>query len=517
MRTYFEGEKQTPVIAEVDVVVVGGGTAGCTAAIAAAREGASVLMVERFGLLGGCPTVGGCFHIGNYIYSSAGTPFLGGLPVEIIERIMKNGGSHYTDIKTLAMGKVTPPVYFLLDPEVYNVTLMEMCAEANVDVLLNTLFCETVTEGNTATGVILQNDSGRIIVMAKRVVDCSGEGDVAASAGAPCISFNALDWLKTYGLLMRIGNVNEERFMDYFLSLPAGKSDPSFDEWLPKQVGIPINKLRRDWYWHHFLDPQPGGWGVPATNPDKTVYDENTLKWFRTRWESEGEFAYVGIHFFRDLIRKAVDNGDFEFNPKVDGIEIGYNFDGITGGKWRNGEVVINIVCPRPGFDAFDTEHITKMEIACRARALELARFFQKYMPGFENSYLVATANQTLQRHIRFIKPAEFTHEYLIMAKRHYNQAIFVTNTSLLGGMRQIPYRIMLPRKVENMLVAGKHTVGSIGVRAIPLIMAMGQGAGVAAAVSVKTKTSPRKIDGGVLREALLRQGVIVDIPGEEK
>lgn len=515
-----EPVRKTRVDYNVDVAVVGGGTAGCIAAIAAARAGASVALIERFGAIGGCATTGRCFHIGNLLYDGEGNQLIDGIPAEVIRRVAAEGGTQYEDLEEIVFGKGTKPLFFLMDPEILNMVLMEMVQEAGVKLMLHTYFCDPIMDGeNKIKGVIAQNKSGRFAVMAKNVIDASGEGDVAFDAGVPCNSSEYLDWLKTYGLLFRIGNVDVEKFMEYTLNLPAGEPRPEFDEWLPKQTGRDIEDLRKDWYWHHFLDPQPGGWGVPGDDPEKTVFSKDTLEWFKKRWESDGDFAYVGIHFFRELIKKAVDNGDFEFISEVDDIaHIGYNYDGITGGKWRNGEVLINVICPRPGFDAFNTDHVAQMEVASRKRALELARFFKKYMPGFESSYMIDTGYQTLPRHIRFVESEfglteEVEVEKHLMELEEVEDVIFMAPVEMVGKKAlKLPYKMLLPKKVDNLIVAGKCVAGSVLVRGIPLIMAMGQAAGVAAAIASKENVTPKQLDVKTLQKELEEQKVILSL-----
>lgn len=512
-KTIVEKPRETKVEKEVDVIVIGGGTAGVAAAIGAARAGATVALVERLGAVGGCATSGRCFHIGNLLYNHEGQQVVGGIPMEIMKRIIQAGGTHYDNIETICMGVETRPQYFMIDPVISEVVMLEMLEEAGVFMYLQTTYCDPIMEDDTITGVLLQNKGGRFAVLGKTIVDCSGEGDVAYSAGVPTFQLSDLDWLQTYGFLFRIGNVNVEKFMEYTLSLPAGEPNSEFDTWLPEQTGRDIEDLRNDWYWHHWLDPQPGGWGVPGPDPEATLFSKDTLDWFRKRWESEREFAYLGIHFFREIIKKATDNGDFEFVKMIkDFAQMGYNYDGLTGAEWRNGEVCVNVICPRPGIDAFDSEHISAIEVASRKRALELQRLFKKYMPGFEDCYIIDTASSPLQRHIRFIEShTGITEEVIQKAEEGFDDAMFISYVEMTGATRQIPYRMMIPAKVKHLLVAGKSVKGSVSVRGIILIMAMGQAAGVAAAIAAKYGMTPEEIDVKELQKELKTQDVIID------
>ncbi|UCH03028.1 MAG: FAD-dependent oxidoreductase, partial [Candidatus Bathyarchaeota archaeon] len=396
----IESERRTAVLYDVDVVVVGGGTAGPVAAIAAARTGASTVLIERFGSLGGVPTVGKCFHVGNAFLDDQMRRVIDGIPVEIFERVVKEGGSRYPTFEETIYGKTKPPTLFLIDPEILAVVLMDMVEEAGVKLLLHTYFCDPVMDGNTMKGVVVQNKSGRKAVLAKIVVDTSGEADVAFQAGVPCKSYPKEG---TYGLLMHIGNVDHERFMEYVLRLPADQPDPEFSEWLSQRVGSPIEDLKKHRYWSRFLDPLRVGQGLPRNHPGRTHFSSKSLEWYREKWEVEKEFTYVHMNYFRDKLREAVDNGDLELLRQIDDIgNVVFNLDGATGSKFRKREVVMNVITPI-GFDAFDSERITKTEIAAHRRALEVSRFLKKYMPGFEESYITATGVQTMPRHIRMI------------------------------------------------------------------------------------------------------------------
>jgi hypothetical protein len=220
------------------------------------------------------------------------------------------------------------------------------------------------------------------------------------------------------------------------------------------------------------------------------------------------------MHLFREKIREAVDNGDLELFHQIGHAgRIGFNFDGVTGGMWRKREVIINAITAI-GFDAFDTEQISKVEVASRKRALEVSRFMKKYIPGFEEAYMVDMGAQTMPRHIRIIE-AESSLNY-----RHRQQAdgiddtVFMATYGYIPGIaHKIPYGIMVPKRIENLLVAGKSADGAVKVRDIPDIMTMGQVAGTAAALSAQSDVSPRLLNVKELQKVLKEQRVIMDIP----
>jgi len=310
-----------------------------------------------------------------------------------------------------------------------------------------------------------------------------------------------------------MGNVDIDKVVEYFLSLEAGKPWPEFNEWLAKYLGMSIEDLKKDRSWRPLLDPQPYG-HVPSIHPGGLgFFTPETLKWFEARWKTDGFFYNFEMQAFRQLLKKAVENGDLELRRKVDEIgEIRFNWDGFAGGAWGKGIVLINSIMPREGFDGTNAEHITKAEVAARKRAFEVANFLKKYMPGFENAYILDTGIQTMPRHARTIE-GEYT---LTMEDAHgigmrFDDVIYLfPGGGIPGFPHQIPYRMILPKKVENLLVAGKCASGAVHVRGIVSCMAMGHAAGTAAALAAMKGVVPRQIDVKELQKTLEEQGVIL-------
>lgn len=213
-----EERRETPVWEQVDVLVVGSGPAGVSAAICAAREGVSVMLLEQSGNVGGIATEGLMSHwTGNTE---------GGFYDEILER----------SADAAQMRKV-------IDPERLKTILLEMLEEAGVKLLLYTFACAPVMEGNKIKGVIAENKTGRGAVLGKIVVDASGDGDIAARAGVPYYIGRETDGkMQPATIMFKVAGVDVERGVfpggfEEHLAIPAGDIQKLGEEHLPPPAG----------------------------------------------------------------------------------------------------------------------------------------------------------------------------------------------------------------------------------------------------------------------------------------
>lgn len=190
MEKFIEKEKELKVYGSYDVAIVGGGCAGFPAAIAAARNGAKTLIIEQFPYFGGTATASLMANINGFRnqHKPDELQTTKGIGEEVILNLIKAGGtgrspyaaaSVHTDVK----GDMS--YAYAIDTEKFKYVTLKMVVDAGVHVLFHTYFSDVIMEGNTVTGIIIENKSGRQAVFGRVILDASGDGDVAARAGVP--------------------------------------------------------------------------------------------------------------------------------------------------------------------------------------------------------------------------------------------------------------------------------------------------------------------------------------------
>lgn len=435
-----------PVVRTTEVLVVGGGPAGVIAAIAAARNGAHTLLLERYGFLGGNATnslVGAILGLHNGHKKA-----VGGIPDELFERMIQYGGAQWVSWRDNIGGEQRPPESILVenpkefiafDPEILKLTALEMCEEAGVELLFHAFAFDVNTSGDEARHIIFLSKSGLQAIEAQIVIDCSGDADIAAAAGCPWEKGDEHGNLQPMTLEFRLGGVDLQR-MD------------------------------------------------------------------------------------RSQLRKIL----------IAGFEQGQI--PLFGGPWigkkstiRSGEVTVNMI--RIHGDATDVWNISECEITARHQVQEFIRFMQENAPGFENCYLIDTAPQIGVRETRRIQGLyQLTGQDLVHLKRfddvvalgahpvdihspHTPDIRFIWFKH--GVTYDIPYRSLVPVKVNNLLVAGRcfssdREANGSG-RVMGTCMAMGQAAGTAAALCVQHRIRPAEVNVKELQAQLLKDNAILD------
>ncbi|MHB1134841.1 MAG: FAD-dependent oxidoreductase [Chloroflexota bacterium] len=444
-KTVALAAQAVPVVAEADVVVLGGGPAGLAAAVAAARSGARTVLVERFGCLGGMATAG---LVGPFMTSYAGDePVVEGVFAELVERLVAAGGAihpaglltgPYSNWGPITHDHVTP-----FDPEVLKRVAFELAREAGVDLLLHSNFVLPMGRLPEQLEVlVVANKSGLQAVRGRLFVDASGDGDLAARAGAPFVYGRGDGQAQPMSLFFVLAGVDTERVIAW--------------------VEADLANRRKLW----------------------RLIQEHRDEWISTR-----------------------DTFGMYLEP-------------------RRGELRINTTRVS-GRDATSALDLSAAEVEAREQVWVILRFLAKYVPGFERAYVASSGQTVGARESRHILG-----EYILSGEdaiggRKFPDAIARcsygadmhdprgtgTTMEAIGGdgSYDIPYRCLLPRTVDNLLVAGRCLSGDhvahASYRVMPFCFATGQAAGTAAALCLEQNVRPRDLAVGGLQQRLLEQG----------
>ena len=441
-----------------EIAVVGGGPAGVCAAIAAARTGAKVLLIESGNCLGGMATIGQVNPFMTSFDKSGENMIIRGLFAEIIDRLVARGaaiqprdvppGQSFTSYITVGHNHTAP-----FDAEVLKVVLDEMCEEAGVQVLFHSSFISPIMEGNAVRGLVSATKAGLRAVSAQMVIDCTGDADVAFRSGVPCeMGDEASGRIQPATMFFRIGNVDLakvdadiEANRDNFYR-KNGVNYRSFHwrvsearengDWDLQRVSIGMFRGVREDEWNINTSRIMG---VDGTDPDSVTQAEIT-----------GRKQVQEIFRFLKKYVPGCENAILESTPA---------HVGIRETRHIKGEYVLN------------TDDVLQGNVP-------------------DDSILLAA--NSIDVHGRY---GPMSNEY-----------VTVENGEYYG----VPYRCLVPLNVENLLVAGRcvsATSEAAGaIRVMPPCMALGQAAGTAAALALKNDVSVRNLDTALLKETLKKQ-----------
>lgn len=213
---YLESAREIDVFGEYDVIIVGGGVAGLTSAIASGRNNAKTLIIERFGYFGGTATASLMININGFRnqVEPDSIQTVKGIAQEIILELHKMNGlgkSPYQQ-KEYDIEKGELSYSYCIDPEKFKYVTLKLVYEAGVDILFHTYFSDVIKNGNELKGVIVENKSGRGALFAKVIVDASGDGDVSARAGVPFWQASADDKALKDNIMYKISGLDDVDF-----------------------------------------------------------------------------------------------------------------------------------------------------------------------------------------------------------------------------------------------------------------------------------------------------------------
>ena len=434
-----EPERRLPVRGEYDVVVLGGGPAGIAAAASAAGHGRKTLLVERYGFLGGMGTAAGVTNFCGLHANVHGDirQVVHGVADELLARIERLGGLNAPHV---VFGKIAAQAY---DTAAYKCAADDLLLGAGVEILFHALGAGVVMEpDDTVRALIVETKSGRAAVLGRIFIDCSGDGDLAAWAGAPFEHGDGAGSMLYPTMMFRLNGVDPAA---------AGEAWKSIPELMDEA------ERRGEAF------PRKGAIVRPMKNPIEWRVNVTQLK-------------------------------------KPDGSAL----------------------------DGTDADELTAGEIEGRRQALKFFEFLKREAPGFGNAYIVDIPPQIGIRETRRISGAYQLSGEDVLSCASFPDTIGVNGWPIekhvagdvewlwpaipqARGFNHLPYRMLLPQDVRNLLVAGRCASmtheGQSAARVSGACFVMGQAAGNAAHLALAGNSPLAEISVEALQRLLEESG----------
>jgi len=459
----IEPSKETPLVGGYDVVVAGAGPAGFGAAVAAARNGVRTLLLERYGFPGGMITAGLVTGYPlNLLTPAEGEdePVIGGIAQELVAELEKEGASISAQEAKPLIGRCAGfALHMQSNAEWNKIVMLRMLETADVSLLMHSYVVDALVEGDTVKGVVVENKGGRQAFRAKVVVDATGDGDVAATAGAPYDQTRG-QAVMPVTMTWYVANVDTPKAVEYL------RGDPGFSMFL---------ETHRD------------------KVPPSFLQVREVLPTFKGSGRPILSLSYVTLPDF--------------FARKYSQL--------VCPGLWRGWSPHFY------GVDVTDPKQLSDAEVQARKDVGAILNLLREHVPGFEESYLTPGAMHIGIRESRRIEGEYKLTADDVLGGSRFDDVVVRSRTGEQIGkvdmwtqpMFDIPYRCLIPATLDGLIVAGRcisltHEAASLlAPRDIVTCLALGQAAGTSAALSVEHQLRPRKLPISELQRTLRAQG----------